>query len=180
VKFYLTPDGTYVGTQAECKAAGGDWRNPVEVPTDKDGLMVYLNELVLRSPKTEDCGITGLSNEQIDAVAAGSISPHEAKVLAAGGGEADIRLTDEERKELEHLRSLRVVLKDHDPAEAIHDADGAQFALYLEATLCRLGELRAEGWDGLRALARNHRNGRGSLERGLGYLLLEAPEAVEQ
>lgn len=45
MKLYFAA-GTYVGTQTEAKAMakrkGGDWRL-VEVPTDKDGLLAFLN-----------------------------------------------------------------------------------------------------------------------------------------
>jgi hypothetical protein len=47
MKLYQSPDGVWTGTQADAKAhareAGVSWRE-VEVPTDKAGLMAFLNE----------------------------------------------------------------------------------------------------------------------------------------
>jgi hypothetical protein len=44
MNLYLTADGRYVGTQAEAKKAGKGW-TPETVPTDKEGLIDYLNAL---------------------------------------------------------------------------------------------------------------------------------------
>ena len=44
MNLYLTADGRYVGTQAEAKKAGKGW-TPETVPTDKEGLIEYLNAL---------------------------------------------------------------------------------------------------------------------------------------
>ena len=41
MKLYIA-NGTYVGTQAEAKKLDRDYE-PVEVPTDKEGLIAYLN-----------------------------------------------------------------------------------------------------------------------------------------
>ena len=60
MNLYLTADGRYVGTQAEAKAAGKGW-TPETVPTDKEGLIEYLNAHVNRQP--------------IDAIPDGSIYP---------------------------------------------------------------------------------------------------------
>lgn len=45
MNLYLTADGRYVGTQAEAKRSGKGW-TPETVPTDKEGLIEYLNGLV--------------------------------------------------------------------------------------------------------------------------------------
>jgi hypothetical protein len=42
MKLYQCRDGSYTGTQAEAKAKGPGWRQE-EVPTDKAGLIDYLN-----------------------------------------------------------------------------------------------------------------------------------------
>lgn len=42
MNLYLTADGRYVGTQAEAKRSGKGW-TPEIVPTDKEGLIDYLN-----------------------------------------------------------------------------------------------------------------------------------------
>ena len=47
MKLYLTAAGIYAGTQVEAKADGKGWRLE-EVPTDKYGLIDYLNKLVHR------------------------------------------------------------------------------------------------------------------------------------
>lgn len=44
MNLYLTAAGRYVGTQADAKAAGKGWKAE-EVPTDKPGLIAYLNSL---------------------------------------------------------------------------------------------------------------------------------------
>ena len=44
MRLYITQTGKYVGTQVEAKADGKDWHQ-VEVPTDKAGLIEYLNGL---------------------------------------------------------------------------------------------------------------------------------------
>ncbi len=49
MRLYLTATGRYVGTQAEARADGKDW-TPEEVPTDKAGLIAYLNRLTLVDP----------------------------------------------------------------------------------------------------------------------------------
>ena len=47
MRLYLTTAGRYVGTQADAKSKGKGWR-PEEVPTDKLGLLAYLNAMVTR------------------------------------------------------------------------------------------------------------------------------------
>lgn len=42
MNLYITADGRYVGTQVEAKKAGKGW-TPETVPTDKEGLIAYLN-----------------------------------------------------------------------------------------------------------------------------------------
>ena len=42
MRLYICADGSYVGTQAEAKAKGKGWMLE-EVPTDKEGLIEYLN-----------------------------------------------------------------------------------------------------------------------------------------
>ena len=45
MKLYLCQDGTYVGTQADAKLRGKHFEQ-IEVPTDKEGLLAYLNQFV--------------------------------------------------------------------------------------------------------------------------------------
>jgi hypothetical protein len=45
MKLYLCQDGTYAGTQADAKLRGKQFEQ-VEVPTDKEGLLSYLNQMV--------------------------------------------------------------------------------------------------------------------------------------
>jgi len=42
MRLYICADGSYAGTQADAKAMGKGWEQ-VEVPTDKAGLIDYLN-----------------------------------------------------------------------------------------------------------------------------------------
>jgi hypothetical protein len=51
MKLYITATGRYVGTQQEAKADGKGWV-PEEVPTDKPGLIHYLNTLTLGAKPT--------------------------------------------------------------------------------------------------------------------------------
>jgi hypothetical protein len=44
MNLYITAAGRYVGTQAEARQDGKGW-TPETVPTDKDGLIAYLNRL---------------------------------------------------------------------------------------------------------------------------------------
>ena len=46
MNLYRDAHGVIVGTQAEAKRMGKGWV-PIEVPTDKQGLIAYLNSLVL-------------------------------------------------------------------------------------------------------------------------------------
>jgi hypothetical protein len=43
MKLYQTQNGRWVGTQADAKADGKNWK-AVEVPTDKPSLIAWLNE----------------------------------------------------------------------------------------------------------------------------------------
>lgn len=52
MKLYITAAGHYVGTQADAKAEGKGWRQ-VEVPTDKAGLLDYLNRNWANNPADE-------------------------------------------------------------------------------------------------------------------------------
>lgn len=45
MRLYICIDGTFAGTQAEANAKGKGWTQ-VEVPTDKAGLIDYLNGMV--------------------------------------------------------------------------------------------------------------------------------------
>jgi hypothetical protein len=49
VKLYIAADGFYVGTKVDAKKLGKGWRTE-EVPTDKPGLIDYLNILKLAHP----------------------------------------------------------------------------------------------------------------------------------
>lgn len=69
-------------------------------------------------------------------------------------------------------------------SEAIMDMEGADFERILQATIGQLGLLRMQGYSGLEALRKRdpyfltNVRARTSVERGLGYLLLEAhPDA---
>jgi len=47
MRLYVTPSGSWAGTQADARALakseGADWKE-VDVPTDKPGLLTFLNE----------------------------------------------------------------------------------------------------------------------------------------
>ena len=46
MRLYKTANGKFAGTQADAKADGGKGWKPLEVPTDKYGLIGFLNNLV--------------------------------------------------------------------------------------------------------------------------------------
>lgn len=57
MKLYLAA-GTYVGTQADARKLDRDFQ-PVDVPTDKEGLIAYLNRITektewLKAPQVEE------------------------------------------------------------------------------------------------------------------------------
>ena len=66
-----------------------------------------------------------------------------------------------------------------DIIEAINDADPSLFGRILEASICRLGELRTEGWDVFASLSTSLDLHNNALERGLGSLVLAAVMTAE-
>ena len=65
MNLYLTADGRYVGTQAEAKKAGKGW-TPETVPTDKEGLIDYLNALPTAMKAGRAFDKTVIMSEPID------------------------------------------------------------------------------------------------------------------
>lgn len=61
MKLYIAA-GVYVGTQAEAKKLDRDF-TPVEVPTDKEGLIAYLNDNFPEDPKV--CEIPSVGEDDI-------------------------------------------------------------------------------------------------------------------
>jgi len=164
MKFYFTKDRRYVATQ---KDAGKDYTQ-IEVPTDKDGLMSYLNEQEQKLQR---------------AIVA------TAQRYGAGKPAADV--PEREKSDAEPpLQTPKLPVRETtvatphvspmtDVVEAIMDSEGALFGNILSATIERLGELRAKGWDELRKIAARHKS-RSSLERGLGFRVLGAGEVREE
>lgn len=67
MNLYITADGRYVGTQAEAKKAGKGW-TPETVPTDKEGLIEYLNNMTVTAsvqPIGEARPLQEASNEEV-------------------------------------------------------------------------------------------------------------------
>jgi hypothetical protein len=147
--FYRKPDGSWHGTQAD---AGKD-REQIDVPTDKPGLLAFLNEHLGSRSGT-------LSEECIQ--------------ISDNVPERELVKTDE-IVALNPNNSSEVTTNPQKFAveDIILGSDPPEFARYLQCTLERLGELRSNGWSGLRPLVSDNARSRTSIERGLGYLVLE-------
>lgn len=52
MRLYVSPKGEWAGTQADAKQYGQFWQ--IEVPTDKAGLLKFLNDNNVRNLVTED------------------------------------------------------------------------------------------------------------------------------
>lgn len=63
MNLYLTADGHYVGTQAEAKRSGKGW-TPEAVPTDKEGLIDYLNACCATAKAVAEAGLPVVCAEQ--------------------------------------------------------------------------------------------------------------------
>lgn len=77
MKLYLCQDGTYAGTQADAKLRGKHFEQ-VEVPTDKEGLISYLNQMLnavsdLRPPEDQFTTVVERQDPIIERVPAPAI-----------------------------------------------------------------------------------------------------------
>ena len=138
---------TIIGTQADARAINADFTQ-IDIPTDKAGLMAWANDRQNEIDVLRDQLATEPDSEYV---------PTQA--------------TDE--SEERPFSSVEI-------SEAILDLEGDDFDRVLKTTVSRLGTLRAQGYAGLEALRKrdpwftDNVTARTSVERGLGYLLLEA------
>lgn len=154
MKLYQTASGVYVGTQAEAKSEGNDWET-VEIPNSKPDLIEWLNA-------------------------------NARKPLPAGNDQpGEVLQSDNDIQEMPKVIETKAVTAPAERAaprinsgvisDYITDINGVEFGVILSAVLSRLAELRNEGWNGLRDALKMHR-ARGSVERGIGILLLDGSE----
>jgi hypothetical protein len=135
VNLYLTVAGRYVGTQAEAKKSGKGW-TPETVPTDKEGLIEYLNQTVEGRRECELRDFVGPATleelaEQIDEPTVGA-DPFPVNPLTAA---PEMRWKRQEPR-------LFSAGPDNDAiCEAIEAATGNALARIGEAYVCRVAEI---------------------------------------
>lgn len=120
MNLYLTADGRYVGTQAEAKKAGKGW-TPETVPTDKEGLIEYLNDMTVTASVQP---IREASNETIR-----QSNSEEAQ------REAAIRMTPDRDLKLQQGRELSQI------TDYIMESEGYVLGSILNAGLERAAQL---------------------------------------
>lgn len=168
MKLYLAAARTWCGTQADAKAIDKTFV-PIDVPVDKEGLMGFLNKMQDK--------IHGLIEER--------------NALRDGAGEAPVVYGEGlESTETPEVFAVKPPAPVQPPAVAptsyvpqyvvdqILASEGKEFASILEATLTRLGEVRGTGWNDLTKLVSSDAKSRTSIERGLGYLVLETARSA--
>lgn len=144
MNLYLVNDETWVHTQDLAKATGLPFEK-INFPTDLQGLLAELNRIY-----SERRLVGELAPELPDR------EPEEAPLPSPIQAVAEPSSLGREATE-----------------QAISNATGSEFAWMLIAILTRLGELRSEGWDNLRAIDKLYRSN-GNFERGLGHLILSS------
>lgn len=161
MKLYLTDNRHWTGTQVDAKAAGSDVQN-IEVPTDKPGLLAFLNEewdaFYAEIDRLKGAAPADAADEDRPEVAAPPVSadqPMGTRPSAPFSGDLS-----------EHIGKL----------------EGAALFNVVQAVLGRMHEIGgSEGWP---AFAKhNNAFGRGykvATERALGMLLLAGLEPVEK
>jgi hypothetical protein len=126
MKLYETRTGEIVGTQAEAKASGRGWQQ-VEVPTDKPGLIAYLN-----NNRHIPCDLPHETTERLPAPPVGS-----------GSAECDkCKWTPKARQQYSE-RIARDLTTDA-MVSYIENADAALLARLAENVCWRIKELTSE------------------------------------
>lgn len=154
--------GTLVATQAEAKNLDKNFTK-IDIPTDKEGLLTWINHERWRlTPygqpnELEPYGEAGRDQLAVEGSSPSPPQPFLGQTMVDEGGAAE----------------MAQALSETSIEDQILTLDGAEFGRVLTATLDRLGELKTEGWDMVRAFAKMHKS-RGNLERAIGYLFLEA------
>lgn len=145
MNLYRDENGHWTGTQADAKlaAVGAPWAL-VEVPTDKYGLLSFLNNIERELRATVP-----------------ALPPPIMEVVSVPPAEVDVFKPHK-------------IDSSADVVEEILGSKGDLFGTYLNATIDRLGELRNEGFDALAVLRKQVRAypHRAATERGLGHFLL--------
>ncbi len=174
MKFYMAA-GRLVGTQAEAKDLDRNFEQH-DVPTDKDGLMAYVNDLLERIDQASG----GAQPE--GAVVTPELEPASAPELAPPPPRAP------QPDEADTRRKLALALRGMEAdavEEKILEAKGPVFGRFMSAAIGRLGELGRDGFDAYNAtrahggdaeasvgVKRSARWIPGSDERGLRYLTI--------
>jgi hypothetical protein len=157
---------SWVGTQKEAKDLSREYGHhdtqwaAVEVPTDKEGLLAFLNEVGAAASRSEMVDLQNfIGREAVEDALAGS-----PRLAASTGDPAQPIDTSADAL-----------------ADAIAGSKGPAFGHLLEAALVRLGELGDAGWSELSAILKgpasqaNEKLGTGGLhklQRGLRFLAL--------
>lgn len=143
ILYFIPTEHRYVHRQADVPR--GVEAEKVDVPTDLAGLMGFLNDL--RAAHMLDL------EKAKNMVDFSAIRPAGDPIRLDHPAPAEIPLTPTPPRAL-------------DLPESIMDAPADKFGGVLSATLERLGELRKDGWDGLRPFLKNNP----AAERGIGAL----------
>ena len=168
---------TYFRTQGEMLAyarENGDKKatrgEQVDIAVDKDGVLAILNREQEQLRRAHGA-MPGNDDDQAgnDDDQAGNDESQAA--TNSGGGHDDGKSIAKKESTVAPVLPPR---SNQDVIEAILEADPASFGPMLEAAVSRLGELRHAGWHPFQTLAGQQRDNNGSLERGLGALMITA------
>lgn len=164
--------GLWIGTQGDAKQYvkdnGGSWE-VIDVPTDKDGLLNYLNGLRAETPAVETVTI---ATADMNPERGGEPSiQHEVPV------EAPKPATPSEDELKAKMRKALKSMADDAIEERIMAARGIQAARFLWASLERLGELGREVFPHINSLLDQHPRVN-IRDRGLSYLTIAMVERL--
>ncbi|MEO1169633.1 MAG: hypothetical protein AAFW97_13075 [Pseudomonadota bacterium] len=112
MRLYRTADGEWIGTQADARSAaeGRGWEQ-VEVPTDKAGLLGFLNDMEAKNPRREASSILQ-APEEAEAVKQSNRDLQRSididEEIAAADFPTTIRLAEHIHGRLEEHRQLIV------------------------------------------------------------------------
>ncbi|MGZ8286648.1 MAG: hypothetical protein ACXW27_08680 [Allosphingosinicella sp.] len=164
------PSACWVGTQKEAKnlareyGHGAQWA-AVEVPTDKEGLLTFLNEVGAAASRSE---LVDLHNFQ---------ARETVEELQRG----DVSLVSPDAEARPGVATAAAAVNAEMVCDVIGTSRGATFGHILEATLTRLGDLAQEGWDQLSSILaspcyvageKTGGDGQHKIQRGLRFLAL--------
>lgn len=160
ILYFIPAEKRYVHRQSDVPK--GVEPKKVDVPTDLQGLMGFLNDL--------------WAAHQIDINLAMQAASDMTRIGIQHAQEAEEEMTVAEAvRQIEELPVPTIsavvdISTKPDIVELIMETEPRQFGPVLSATLERLGELRKEGVDSLKPFLKNNT----AAERGIGALFVEA------